>query len=286
MSNPAPTLHLSLEARPQAVAIARGLLTGVAELLSFDGELLDDVRTSVTEACTNVVAHAYGGDVGPMELGLYIGSERVRVTVADHGVGIGESAAGDGASETVGVSVIRALAQEVSFEAIEGGGTLVRMDFAARRGDLALLSEPDPAAPTHLVEAPRPGEVVMSVSPATLLAGVLGRLARTLAAAAHFSVDRFPDLYRVTDTLAAHAASAALGARIEARLAAQDRRLELTVGPFRPGTGSRLEVGAPYRPASPLVLISEEAVVEPAAESESLRVVVVERRRWPRGRTA
>ena len=51
--------------------------------------------------------------------------------------------------------------------------------------------------------------MVVSLSPVTLLAAVLGRLARTLAATAHFSLDRFSDVYLITDTLAAHAATAA-----------------------------------------------------------------------------
>ncbi len=54
---------------------------------------------------------------------------------------------------------------------------------------------------------------MVSLSPVTLLTGVLGRLARTLAATAHFSLDRFSDVYLVTDTLAAHAAAAAVGDR-------------------------------------------------------------------------
>ncbi len=88
------------------------------------------------------------------------------------------------------------------------------------------------------------GEVVVSLSPVTLLTGVLGRLARTLAATAHFSLDRFSDVYLVTDTLAAHAAAAAAGSRIGARMAADERRLELTVGPFRSGTGAQLRSAA------------------------------------------
>ena len=64
---------------------------------------------------------------------------------------------------------------------------------------------------------------------------MLGRLARTLAATAHFSLDRFSDVYLITDTLAAHAATAAADERVDARLAAAERRVDLAVGPFRAG---------------------------------------------------
>jgi len=108
---------------------------------------------------------------------------------------------------------------------------------------------------------------------------VLGRLARTLAATAHFSLDRFSDVYLVTDTLAAHAASAADAQRIEVHLTAQDRRLELIVGPFRKGTGSRLDVRSSEHPASPLVLLSDEVSVREAGDAELLQVVVIDHRR-------
>src|SRR5581483_5257946 len=114
------------------------------------------------------------------------------------------------------------------------------------------------------------GDVVVSLSPVALLTGVLGRLARTLAATAHFSLDRFSDVYLVTDTLAAHAATAASGSRIGARLSAQERRLELTVGPFRPGTGRLLRAEGSDRPASPLVLLTDEVSVEHDSDSERL----------------
>jgi len=113
----------------------------------------------------------------------------------------------------------------------------------------------------------------------TLLAGVLGRLARTLAAGAHFSLDRFSDVYLVTDTLAAHAVSAAAGLRIQARLEAAERRLELVVGPFRSGTSERLRSPRADRAPSPLALLSDELSVEPDGNDELLHVVVLDHRR-------
>jgi serine/threonine-protein kinase RsbW len=54
-------VRLRLESRPQTLTIVRGMLGGVAELLAIDPELLDDLKTSVSEACNNVVLHAYAG---------------------------------------------------------------------------------------------------------------------------------------------------------------------------------------------------------------------------------
>jgi hypothetical protein len=161
----------------------------------------------------------------------------------------------------------------------------VCMDFAGVRDGRGLFRAPAPAAAGTEVQfaqglAPSAGgDIVVSLSPVTLLAGVLGRLARTLAATAHFSLDRFSDVYLITDTLAAHAASAAAEDWIGARLGARDRRLELAVGPFRQGTGSRLDVRTSQHAASPLVLLSDDVSVIPDRESELLRVIVIDHRR-------
>ncbi|HEY6526030.1 MAG TPA: ATP-binding protein [Solirubrobacteraceae bacterium] len=275
------TVRLRLESRPQTLTIVRGMLGGVAEFLSIDPELLDDLKTSVSEACNNVVLHAYGGEPGPMEVGLFVTPEQFSVRVSDEGVGMPAPPPAGDVSQGIGLSVIRALTEDVQFSSAPGGGTEVRMDFSVRRDGRKLFEAP-PAATGDAELTPsaeEDGEVIVSLSPVTLLPGVLGRLARTLAATAHFSLDRFSDVYLVTDTLAAHAATAAEGQRIEARLAAQDRRLELIVGPFRKGTGSRLDVQAADHAASPLVLLSDQVSVQEAGDSELLRVVVIDHRR-------
>jgi hypothetical protein len=118
--------------------------------------------------------------------------------------------------------------------------------------------------------------VVARLSSARLLKGVLGRLARAMAAQAHFSVDRFSELYPVTDALADHARAAASRHEIGFAIAAEDRRIELTIGKFRDGSSARLREETST--ASPLTLLADELSIEPDGDSELLRVVVADRR--------
>jgi serine/threonine-protein kinase RsbW len=274
------TVRLRLESRPQTLTIVRGMLGGVAELLAIDPELLDDLKTSVSEACNNVVLHAYAGEHGPMEVGLFVDDDHIRVAVADQGIGMTAPPPAGDVSQGIGLSVIRALAQNVRFRSAPDDGTEVEMDFAIRREGRVLFTPPPSAAADGALPAVADGDVVVSLSPVTLLPGVLGRLARTLAASAHFSLDRFSDVYLVTDTLAAHAADAATAARVEAVLRAEDRRLELILGPFRRGSGDQLKNGrSPDHAASPLVLLADEIEVDAADDEERLRVVVIDHRR-------
>ena len=108
----------------------------------------------------------------------------------------------------IGLSVIRALAETVTIEpGPDGRHAAVEMDVRRPSATATRCFEcPSPRSADHGWPASAADEVALSVSPVTLLPSVLGRMARTLAATAHFSLDRFSDVYLVTDALAAHAA--------------------------------------------------------------------------------
>jgi serine/threonine-protein kinase RsbW len=279
---PGPIVDLQLESRPETLTIVRGMLSGVAELLEMDAELLDDLKTATSEACNNVVLHAYGARTGPMQIRVFADAGELRIVVDDRGTGPGVVGAwsADGFAEGIGVSVIGALAREATFSGRSGGGTEVAMSFAAVRDGRRLFAAPQAAAGGDIGEMPlHENELGMTLSPVSLLTGVLGRLARTLAAAAHFSLDRFSDVYLVTDALAAHAADAVAGERIVAHLSAAERRLELVLGPFAPGTGAALSATGADPLSSPLAMLADEVSVIDGVDEESLRVVVVDHRR-------
>src|SRR5271155_2979126 len=84
----APNVRLSLSNRPENVALVRQMLAGFAEAMDLDGSDLSDISTGTTEACNNVVLHAYGGAEGPLEIEVYAGLKEIEVVVHDHGSGI------------------------------------------------------------------------------------------------------------------------------------------------------------------------------------------------------
>jgi serine/threonine-protein kinase RsbW len=273
-----PIVALLLRSRPQTLTIVRGMLSGLAELLEMDPELLDDLKTSVSEACNNVVLHAYDEEPGPMEIRVYADRDSLRVTVRDDGVGLTGLAAGGETAHGIGVSVIEALTREARFAPREGGGTEVTMVFDAERDGIPLMTMPGPADADQPFAFASDGEVELSLSPVSLLSGVLGRLARTLAAGAHFSLDRFSDVYLVTDTLSAHATRAAATNRVLARISAGERRLQIELGPFRPGAGASLTSTEGDRMRSPLSLLADEIEVRETDAGELVDVVVIDHR--------
>ena len=48
-----------MPARPEGVGVVRQALAGMADALDFEAAVLADMKMAVTEACTNVVVHAY-----------------------------------------------------------------------------------------------------------------------------------------------------------------------------------------------------------------------------------
>ena len=69
--------------------LVREVLAGVAEAAGLDAVTLNDVRTAVTEACNNVVLHAYERSEGPLEVEVYGTGNELEVLVRDHGSGCG-----------------------------------------------------------------------------------------------------------------------------------------------------------------------------------------------------
>jgi serine/threonine-protein kinase RsbW len=270
VNNGTPTVRLELDSRPECLTLIRGALVGIGETLAFDPELLDDVKTAVSEACSNVVLHAYGGVVGPMAVRVAVGHDRVEAAVQDRGSGIRTVSSSDDRMG-VGLAVITALSERAEFISTPGVGTEVRMAFNGPVADAPCTAELsgniaiDGSGP----DSPLDGRVLISLSTPNLLGGVLGRVARGMAAAAHFSVDRLEELLPLAERLASHAAATA-DPPLELTLSASNRRLDLAIGPFRSGSSAGL--------GSDLGPLVAEFGVDRANESETVRLVVSEPR--------
>jgi len=132
-----PDVKLTLPARPENVSVIRHVLGAFAEALRLPDDLVEDLRLAVTEACTNVVRHAYPPEhTGPVEISIQPLEEQVTVIVSDHGRGIGTSS--DTTGPGLGLPVIAAIADEVELAPVPGGGSRVAMTFSRqRRGDVA-----------------------------------------------------------------------------------------------------------------------------------------------------
>jgi serine/threonine-protein kinase RsbW len=131
-ATPSP-VRLSLPAQARNVAVVRRALEAIAEEHALPRRLIEDMRLAVTEACTNVVRHAYDDDDGEnanaMRLDFLPSEHGMHVIVEDRGRGLGPSP--DARGPGFGLPLIVALTSrlEVSHGAGDRGSRLA-MSFA------------------------------------------------------------------------------------------------------------------------------------------------------------
>jgi anti-sigma regulatory factor (Ser/Thr protein kinase) len=129
-----PEVLLTMPARAEGVGVVRQALAGVADALDFDASVLADMKMAVTEACTNVVVHAYDEDHGELVVEMLADEDGLTIVVRDHGSGIHPRPARSGAPALgLGLPLIAALSDAFELRGGAGVGTEVRMTFAYAR---------------------------------------------------------------------------------------------------------------------------------------------------------
>jgi len=127
-----PKVSLKIPARPENVAVVRQALSGLADSMRLEKGVLTNMKVAVTEACANVVVHAYDGS-GDMELEILPQASELTVVVRDGGRGFRPPrlSTAEDASWRLGMPLIASLTD--AFEVAhgpDGHGTEVRMTFA------------------------------------------------------------------------------------------------------------------------------------------------------------
>jgi anti-sigma regulatory factor (Ser/Thr protein kinase) len=271
-------LNLRVSSRPESVGLVRATLGALARPFFLPTELLDDVKTAVSEACNNAVDHAYRGDSGAIAVRADVQLESLQVSVRDWGGGFQRLSSG-GDHLRVGLPLIGALADRAELLTAPGNGTEVRMGFDyrhdPRRDDLLTRLEE-----SEDLEAWTPwrrgfsGDAVVTLLPVELLGELLEPLTSALAARSRFSLERFSDVILLTRALSEHIEAAGSSARASFGLSAAAHRLELMIGPLRAGAAGELPVE--------VARLADELVAEPIESSELLRVLVRDGDRIPR----
>jgi serine/threonine-protein kinase RsbW len=272
-------LGLRLNSRPDVAGLVRAALGGLAGPFRLREELVNDLKTAISEACNNAVEHAYRGQSGAIAVHVDIGFESVDVSVRDWGGGFQHLApAGD--RMRVGLPVINAVADRAEFLTAPGSGTEVRMGFDMRHdprrdGLLARVEESEDLEAWTPWRRGLSGDVVVTLLPRELLGGVLEPLISALAARSRFSLERFSDVYLISRAIAAHVQSAASSGRVSFALGAADQRIDMTIGPLRAGATDELrQMACTERLEASVARLASELDCERIDGSELLRIVV------------
>jgi serine/threonine-protein kinase RsbW len=124
-------IRLSLPAQPDSLGVIRHVLGAFAEALRLPADVVEDIRLAVTEACTNVVRHAYDVESpGPIDVIMRPSPERLEIVIADRGRGMAASPDVEGPG--LGLPLIAALADSVELQAAPVRGSRLKMSFECR----------------------------------------------------------------------------------------------------------------------------------------------------------
>jgi serine/threonine-protein kinase RsbW len=237
-----PNIRLRVSNRAENVLLMRQALSGVADAVGLDAIALNDLSTAVTEACNNVVLHAYDGGEGPLEVELSTERDGIDVVVRDRGRGIDPgAAAGEEVSGGIGMPVIAALSDSVEFRDLPGGGTEVAMHFEVTCERLPELPAEEDASELEAIDHSSPGDaMLMVVGPTEIARAVVPRVLSTLAARAYFTTDRISDTQLLADTLVAHTDGSISTSRLSVGVSVAPRHLEVRIGPLQSGRASAI----------------------------------------------
>ncbi|HEY8002263.1 MAG: ATP-binding protein [Vicinamibacteria bacterium] len=257
-----PRVEFSLPAVAANVPLIRHALAGLAEALEMEPAEVADLKTVVTEACINVVVHAYKDDTGVLEVDAWPEDGCLVVSVRDYGAGVRPLADVEHRSLRLGLPLIAALTRSFEVSGSPGHGTEVRMKI--------------PFAPSSngSVAAPEAGEETRISLPAgELLGPILARVISMFATRADFSVDELSDAVLLSDAISASGSAGFPDGTARLAISEQSGSFEVRVGPLQGGGAQRLLDGMriPSLDAS-LERLADEVRVESGDEGEVLAI--------------
>jgi serine/threonine-protein kinase RsbW len=118
-------LDLIVPAKAEYLSLVRVVVAAVAGSAGFGDEAIADIKVALSEASTNVIRHAYDGELSEdkriIEISCCEDNGRLCIEIIDHGTGMPLTPP---ASEGLGLGIIGSLMDEVDVETGEGGTTV------------------------------------------------------------------------------------------------------------------------------------------------------------------
>jgi len=130
-------IKLTIPCQAEFVSVVRLAISGVATRMSFPIEDIEDIKIAVSEACTNVVQHAYtSANHGNIDIECNVLPSKLEIVVKDSGKGFDTSKLESNPKVShpderlgmgLGITFMRNLMDEVKINSEEGSGTAVIM---------------------------------------------------------------------------------------------------------------------------------------------------------------
>jgi serine/threonine-protein kinase RsbW len=125
-------LQITLPAQPDSLPLARRAVVAHAERLGIARAGIADLKTVVSEACANVVRHAYEEEdgAGTLEVQIDSGARELSMVVRDFGGGVRPLSSDGMPSLRLGLPIIGALSSSFNLVSVLSQGTEITIRFA------------------------------------------------------------------------------------------------------------------------------------------------------------
>ncbi|MBI3923182.1 MAG: ATP-binding protein [Armatimonadetes bacterium] len=128
-------IEVRIPSDTEFVRVVRLAVSGVASLMPFTYEEIEDLKLAVSEACSNAILHAHEGNGGEqVVVQLAMQADRLSISVQDRGAGIplehrrkASRPPSELSEQGLGLFLIQALMDEVHYDTAKDTGTNVRM---------------------------------------------------------------------------------------------------------------------------------------------------------------
>lgn len=260
-------LLITLPAKPENVAVVRHAVAGLAEQMGMREPAIGDLKTVVTEACMNVVVHAYEGESGPLQVEAFEEDSGLTVVVRDFGGGIRPRPEVERSSLRIGLTLIAALSNSFEISGGLGKGTEITMHLSLTPG---VGGGPTEGAGPAIdpVEGAK-----LTIGAPEMVAPVLGRVVGAMAARRQVTVDRISDAMLLTDAVAERAPLAFGDGDVSLSVFDDDGGIDLRIGPLPENAARKLVDGlAIPEVGGTLESLADELRVEGNGDGEYLVV--------------
>lgn len=193
-----PGVSLIAEATERSVGVVGAVASGAGECLDLEPEMATRLNAIAIEAASNVVAHAYPGSSGPLELEISAPETKVvrdlTIVVRDCGGGLFPAPAPVD-SAGLGLTMICALADEVEISSSRSRGTAIEAKLQASGDEVR-----EPLGPAPDTD-PRTGGS-LSFDGGNFVESVLPRALTALVAGSTTAIDVLTSVLRAGDAIA------------------------------------------------------------------------------------
>jgi serine/threonine-protein kinase RsbW len=211
-----PRLELRASADKDGLPLARQALRALGHSVGADFDALHDAELALTEACSNVVRHAYPEGTGTIHVIIESSGADIRAVVGDRGIGMPQRRSPPRPIGGLGLKVIDAVAGDVEIRSAQGIGTEVAMEF------------PVSGSPAD----------ARDVGEGSVIERVIRRLVAIVAAHADLPPTRITEVLMATEMVARQSPRRVVGRTVRLRIERDRHGIEIYLGPLLPGAAA------------------------------------------------